>query len=328
MPFRVGILSAAHVHTGSYVHALKHHPDAELVGLWDNEAPRGEEFCRHAGTPFFQDIEELLAKSEAVVITSENLGHADLADRAAKAGKHILCEKPLATNEEDGQRVLAAAQTARVKLMTAFPCRFAAPYVSLRQKVRAGAVGNIKAICATNRGRCPFLWFVDKSKSGGGAMIDHVVHVADLLRDLLGEEPSEVQAQIGSNMYGQDWDDTAMVTINFPSGIFATLDSSWSRPKSYRTWGDVTMTVVGEEGVIEMNMFGSEIGVTTLSGNPSFSSYGFGSGMDEAMVNEFVRACIDDREPEVTGYDGYQAARVAIAGYQSVEAGSAVSLLA
>jgi len=328
MPLRFGILTAAHVHTGAYVSALKANPDAEIVGLWDDEAERGQAFCQQMGIAFTGYLDDLIAACDAVVITSENLRHRELGVMAAEAGKHILCEKPLVTSEEDGAALLGAVEKAGVKLMTAFPCRFAAAYLKLKQKVRAGEIGRVRAICATNRGRCPFLWFVDKSKSGGGAMIDHVVHVTDLLRDLLGEEPVRVQAQIGNNTYGNDWDDTAMLTLEFPSGIFATLDSSWSRPQTYRTWGDVTMNVIGDLGTIEMNMFGTETQVTTLSGKPVYSSYGWGSGSDDAMVNEFVAAVLEDREPLVTGFDGLQAARVAVAGYKSAETGEVVAVAA
>ena len=156
-------------------------------------------------------------------------------------------------------------------------------------------------------------------------MIDHTVHVTDLLRALLGEEPVRVQAQIGNNMYGKDWEDTAMLTIDFASGIFATLDSSWSRPQSYKTWGDVTMNVVGENGVIEMNMFGQEID-KYADGSVTHALGGYGSNLDAGLVEDFVRSCLENRQPPITAFDGVQAARVAIAGYRSASSGVPVSL--
>jgi predicted dehydrogenase len=209
--------------------------------------------------------------------------------------------------------------------MTAFPCRFSPAFQNLKRRVAAGEIGAIRAICATNRGRCPFGWFVKPELSGGGALIDHVVHVTDLLRDLLGEEPVRVQAQIGNNVYGQEWEDTAMLTLEFGSGIFATLDSSWSRPSTYHTWGDVTMNVVGENGVIEMDMFGQSI-QRYSAGSITHSSNGFGADLDALMVDDFVRACLDDRPLKVTGLDGMQAARVALAGYESIKQGQPVAL--
>ncbi len=114
-----------------------------------------------------------------------------------------------------------------------------------------------------------------------------------------------------------------MVTIEFPNGVFATLDSSWSRPQNYYTWGDVTMTVVGDKGIIELDMFGSNLLRTAPSG---VVGDGFGSNPDLGMVNEFVSACLENREPMVTAHDGLQAARVALAGYRSVAEGQPVSL--
>ena len=150
-------------------------------------------------------------------------------------------------------------------------------------------------------------------------MIDHVVHVADLLRDLLGEEPVKVQAQIGNNMYGNEWEDTAMVTLEYPSGVFATLDSSWSRPSTYRTWGDVTMNVIGDDGVIEMDMFGQEIQYFHAGGN-THTVASYAPNLDALMVGEWLSAIAEGREPLVTGADGFAAAKVALAGYRSLPA--------
>src|SRR5947209_20174941 len=96
---RVGILSTAHMHVWSYVHALRAHPDAALVGVWDDVVARGEDFAQKTGLPFVGYIDDLLRDVDAVVIASENAAHADLCVRAAQAGKHILCQKPMATTE-------------------------------------------------------------------------------------------------------------------------------------------------------------------------------------------------------------------------------------
>ena len=323
MPLRVGILTAAHLHVWSYVACFGAHPDAEIVGIWDDEIERGETFAQKSGVPFTGYIDDLLARCDAVTITSENKRHVELAEIAARAGCHILCEKPLVTSEEEAARLTAAIEASGVRLMTAFPCRFAPSWPELKARVASGAIGEIRAICATNRGRCPFGWFVETEKSGGGAMIDHVVHVTDLLRDLLGSEPLRVQAQTGANMYGKEWEDTAMVTLEFANGVFATLDSSWSRPQNYYTWGDVTMTVVGDKGIIELDMFGSHLMKTRLSG---VVGEAFGSNPDMGMVDEFIRACLENREPAVTAHDGLQAARVALAGYRSLVEGQPVTV--
>lgn len=327
MSVRVGLLSAAHVHAGGYVHALNADPEADFVGVWDDNEERAREFSRACEVPFYIEIDGFLEKCDAVVIASENVHHGRLAVAAANAGIHILVEKPFAVSEAQAKEMLDAARENNVVLMTAFPCRFSPAYRRLRERVRAGEIGEVRAVCATNRGRCPGGWFTDPALSGGGAMIDHTVHVADLLRDLLQSEPAKVFAQTGNNLHGQAWEDTAKLTVEFENGVFATIDSSWSRPPTFKTWGDVTMNVVGESGVIELDMFGQELqvyGDTT----PNHRTAGWGSNLDALMVREFLHAIQEKRTPAVTGDDGWRAAQVALAGYESVRSGQPVALSA
>ena len=155
-------------------------------------------------------------------------------------------------------------------------------------------------------------------------MIDHTVHVADLLRVLLGEGPDTVQAFGGNRMYGEDWEDTAMLTLQFPGGVFATLDSSWSRPKSYKTWGDVTMNVVGEKGVLEMNMFSQAFDLFAEH-TPSHQIAGYGSDLDGALIADFVGSLMYERPVPISKDDGWAAVQVALAGYESAKSGMPVA---
>ncbi len=314
MPIRVGFLGVAHMHAWGYVSALQSCGEARAAVVWDHDAKRKDTFALKAGLHQAESIDDLLERVDAVVITGANRSHSEYAEHAANAGKPILCEKPLVTNAEEALRMTEAVK-GKVRLMTAFPCRFAPSYVRLKERVKNGDIGAIKAVCATNRGRCPFDWFVDVEQSGGGAMIDHTVHVADLLRDLLGEEPNLVQAQTGSNMYGEDWEDTAMLTLEYPSGVFASLDSSWSRPQTYKTWGDVTMNVVGEKGAIELDMFSQDVEVW----GESHTVGSYGSSLDALLVSEWLASIQEDREPSIGLEDGLAAARVALAAYASAQ---------
>ncbi len=325
MALRIGFLSVAHMHAWGYVHGFGKHPDCELVGVYDDDAERRAKFAASNNLQEFESPEALLQAVDAVSICSVNKEHAQWVELAAKHGKPAICEKPLITTTEEGERFDRAMAMPGFKLMTAFPCRYSPSYQKLRERVKAGEIGTVRAICATNRGSCPFGWFVETDKSGGGAMIDHVVHVTDLMRDLLGEEVVRVQAQIGNNMYGQAWDDTAMLTLEFASGIFATLDSSWSRYKNYKTWGDVTMNVVGDAGMIELDMFGQQLDYYRET-SPTHALAGYGSDLDAGLVNDFVDYVLHDKTPRVSGFDGLQASRVAIAGYESVRTGQPVAL--
>lgn len=317
MPIRVGILSAAHVHAPSFAHAFKKSPRAEYVGVWDDDESRGLKFCAEHSGVFCKDLHQFLNTVDAVCISSENTKHRALAEVAAKQGKHILCEKPLATTVEDAEAMIAAANDAGVILAVAFPCPFSPAFQKLCARVKNGEIGQILSACATNRGTCPHGWFVDRHLSGGGAMIDHTVHVADLLKRLLNEEPTKVKASVGSNLYSQDWEDTAMLNLDYASGIFATLDSSWSRPAFYKTWGDVTMNVVGTLGVIELDMFGPAVDVFK-SGTKTHSQAGFSSDLDRLMIEDFLSAIEEKRAPMSSGADGLAAVRVACSAYESL----------
>lgn len=313
------------MHAFGYAHAAAKHDEVEIVGVWDADPERGQRFAEQTGQARIETADALLEASEAVVICSENVLHAEYGERAARAGCHLLIEKPLVTDEAAGWRLLDTAREAGVTLMTAFPCRYAPAFDRLRTAVREGSFGRLVAVCSTNRGSCPFGWFTEPHLSGGGAMIDHVVHVADLLRAALGRDPARVYAKTRNGIYARDWEDVAMLTLEYEDGLFATLDSSWSRPKSYKTWGDVTMNAVFEHAVIELDLFNQHIDVFRNE-TMRHTLAGYGSDLDRLLVDDFVRCVREGTPPPVTGEDGLAAARVALAGYRSAAQGTPVTL--
>jgi predicted dehydrogenase len=241
-PVKIGMMSFAHMHAASYAHSIVTRPDTEMVGIADHDPHRAKAMAEAFGTKAFESYEALLSEPglEAVVIASENVKHRELTELAASAGKHILCEKPIATTIEDGEAMIAACKNAGVQLMTAFPCRYSAVMQRLYAALQKGDAGDILAFRGTNRGRNPGGWFIEKEHSGGGATIDHTVHVTDLMRWMLKDEVKEVYAEISNNIGHQAFDDVGFLTLTFQKGVFATLDASWSRPKSFPTWGDVS----------------------------------------------------------------------------------------
>ncbi len=315
-PLKLGIVGVAHMHCWSYVHSFRNSSQVQLVGFYEEDPMKRESFERDAKVKSYLNLDELLAECNLAAICSENAGHKRLTLAAAKHQAHILTEKPLATTLADGEAMVQATAAAGVNLMTAFPCRFSPAYQSLKKRISAGEIGKILALRTTNRGKCPFDWFVEPEKSGGGAMIDHTVHVADLLFDLLGKEPVQVTAHIGSNRYGQSWEDTAMLCLDYEDGTFATLDSSWSRPANFKTWGDVTLFVQGTEGSLSIDLFGQ--GVEVYQDKGAYQLNGYGSDMDRLMINEFISSVVENRKPAVTGEHGLAALRVALAGYDSL----------
>lgn len=153
-------------------------------------------------------------------------------------------------------------------------------------------------------------------------MIDHTVHVADLIYRLLGESPKLVSAQVGSNMYGETWEDTAHLTLDHASGIFATIDSSWSRTKNYHTWGDVNLTITGSAGVIECSLFNQGIFLT----KDSCQLIGTGSNLDEHMIREFLSRTSNSNPGQNRSDYGLRASAIALAAYDSASSGQPTSL--
>src|SRR5690625_5964627 len=115
----------------------------------------------------------------------------------------------------------------------------------LKEKIDQGDFGEILAFRTTNRGQNPGCWFIEKDKSGGGAFLDHTVHMVYIMRWYLSEEVTEVRAIADSYFYDIDIDDAGIMTLQFENGVIASHDASWSRLPSYPTWGDVTIEVIG-----------------------------------------------------------------------------------
>jgi predicted dehydrogenase len=326
MGVSIGMMSFAHMHGAGYASALRQLPNAKIVGVADHDPDRANAMAERLNTRRFDSYDELLSTEvDAVIVCSENVRHRELTERAATAGKAVLCEKPLATTVEDAQAMVTACARANVPLWTAFPCRYHPSAGVVKAQMDQGQTGRIWGIHGTNRGRCPFGWFVQKPLSGGGAVMDHTVHVTDLLRWLLRSEVTEVYCDATNGMYHQDFDDTGLVSLTFENGVFATIDCSWSRPKSYPTWGDVTLEIVGEGGVLSLEMFSQDMALYQDQG-PRVSWENWGSNMDLGLMKAFVNSLEVGSPPEVSGVDGLRATEVVAAAYQSIETGQPVKL--
>ncbi len=318
---KVGLASFAHMHAWSYARHLADHLDVELAAAFDRDPARGAAACKKLGIDTFHDRYAAFLSSpvDAVIICSENARHAEDTELAARAGKHVLCEKPLATTPGDGARMIRAARDAGVHLMTAFPCRFHPAARRAREAIRKGSVGRVLAVNGTNHGQNPGGWFVDPELSGGGAIMDHTVHVVDLLRWMTGAEAREVYAEATNFDPAVACEDGAILSIGF-EGFFATLDASWSRPPSAPVWGDVTLEVIGTEAVLSVDLFAQEH-VVIRERDARIVNENWGDDMDRGLIRAFVAALAADREPDVTGVDGLRAVEVVDAAYRSVRSG-------
>ncbi len=154
---KVGLISLAHMHGLSYGRALKRLEHVEFTGIYDRDRERREKYSREfGGVMSFDTLDQLLAQVDAVIICSENALHCKYTLAAARAGKHVMCEKPLATTLADAHEMVRVCQEHNVILQTAFPIRFSTPVVrGGKEIIDSGALGEIVAINGTNHGRMP-----------------------------------------------------------------------------------------------------------------------------------------------------------------------------
>ena len=319
---KMGIMSFAHMHAYSYASSLNEIPEAEFVAVWDDNPKRGRDAAKQFGTAFIKSLDRFLAADiDGVIITSENMKHRAMAEAAAAAGKWILCEKPIAPTVEDATAMVRACKKAGVGLGTAFPCRYVPALRVARDQIQAGEFGEIYAASCTNHGSFPGGWFADDKLAGGGATMDHTVHVADVMRWMLGKEFTKVYCEIGNQFHKNETqtDDFGSMHLEMEGGIQVSHLASWSRPKSFPTWGDVTIEFIAEKGVLNIDAFNQKLDVYSDAAMRAEWAY-WGANPDTNLVRDFVAAVDGRREPSVTGVDGLRATEVTVAAYKSMKA--------
>jgi predicted dehydrogenase len=325
-PLRVGIASFAHGHAHSYAAALSALPEAALTGVWDDNPQRGEAAAARHATRFHAQLDDLLAACDALIVAAENAHHHDLVLRAAAAGAHVLCEKPLATTPRDALAMVRACESAGVQLGTAFPVRYSPAVRRLRAAVQAGALGETLMVRATNRGTYPGGWFGDAALSGGGALMDHIVHVADLLRWVWGAEFQSVYAEAATRHHDLAVDDCGLLLITLDQGAVVSLDPSWSRPaRSFPTWGDVTLEVTGARGGASVDVFAQNIELYSDQ-RIRAQLVPWGDDLDRLMIADWLAAIRAGRPAPITGVDGLRAVELVAAAYESARTHAPVAV--
>ena len=321
---RIGVMSFAHVHTPGFV-AILASMGCELVGA-DHDAERAAAAGQRYGIEIAPDYDALLDRDlDGVVICAENVYHRELTEKAAAAGAYALTEKPIATTLADGRAMIEVCRKAEVGLMMAFPMRFAPPIAQVVATAQAGRLGQVVAIAGTNPGSCPGGWFAQPELSGGGCVVDHTVHVADLMCAITGSTPKDVYAQINSIITPEFGIETGgLVSIGFTDATIGTIDCSWSRLPTYPTWGGVTLEVIGTDGVMVVDAFGEH---AALYGDRA-TWLGYGADANRPMVAEFLASIREQRMPVPDGTDGLNASAIAIAAYESAARAETVPALA
>lgn len=318
---KLGIMSFAHMHAYSYAACINALPNVELSAVWSHNTSRAKKAAKQFNTEFVKDVNDFIDHDlDGVIICSENVRHKALVDIAASAGKWILCEKPLSPTVGECEEMIAMCDRAGVGLGTAFPCRHVTSIIDARTRIQAGEIGDVLAVTCTNHGQFPGGWFADDSWAGGGATMDHTVHIADVLRWILGREFVNVYCELGNQLHpgAIDTDDLGSLHLEMQGGIRVSHIASWSRPENFPTWGDVTMEFIGTGGVMNVNAFNQKLDVYSVAQKKTEWAF-WGDDADYGLVQDFADAIVNQRPPLATGVDGLRATEVTVAAYQSAQ---------
>ena len=331
---KIAIMSFAHTHAAGYIHLLQATPGIELKGADPGPHPQGEVRGRRLadtlGVAYVADYDELLAWGpDAVIVTSENRRHREHVEMAAETGADILCEKPLATTWEDGLAMREAVARHGVRLMMAFPVRFASTFTRLRREYEAGLLGTVFAIRGANNGTLPTTrtWFTEPALSGGGALVDHVVHIADLIDALLGVAPQRVTATTNRILHSHRAraETAGLVTIEYADGTIAAVDCSWSEADTSPVWGDVRMSVAGTSGTVDIDFFGPAVrGLDSSTGKPAVRRYG--QDFDKTMLTSFLDSVRTGSPMEPSIDVGLRTLSIVVAAQESARTGRTVEV--
>ncbi|MFC6734129.1 MULTISPECIES: Gfo/Idh/MocA family protein [unclassified Haladaptatus] len=322
----LGILSAAHVHTDSYARLLSKMDTVELVGVADTDDERGREFATHHGIESLP-TDTLLDRVDGVVVCSPNAMHDRWIRAAAEAGVHVLCEKPLATNVETATDVVRICEEAGVHLGLAMPLRFCDAAQAAKARLDTGDLGAVRAVSGTNRGQMPGGWFADPDLAGGGAVMDHTVHIVDLVYHLTGQRVTEVYAEVDTRFHEIPVDDVNVLSMELEDGTQFLLDGSWSRPEHWHTWGDATVELLCADGVLSVDCFDQSLAHTADDGDePGRRTQFVGTDPNRGLLEDFATAVAENRPPAIPGADGAMATAVVAAAYRSAERGEPVAV--
>ena len=233
----IALIGVAHIHTGGYVGLIKKRADVRVKYVWDAEADRAEKRAEETGAKVVTDLNTIWSDPEVstVVILSETNRHPDLVIAAAKAGKNIFAEKPLATTGKESREMAEAIEKAGVLFTTGYFMRTDAKHIFLKDQIAQGNFGTITRVQASNchNGSLggwfdhDFRWMADPKIAGVGAFGDLGTHKLDILMWLLGDIDSVTGViRAVTHRYG-DCDESGEALLNFKSGVIGTLAAGW-----------------------------------------------------------------------------------------------------
>ncbi|MFS0781882.1 Gfo/Idh/MocA family protein [Bacillus sp. 1P06AnD] len=329
----VGIIGCGSIAKHRHLPEYNANPAVHIAAVCDiNEERAMEMATKYQATPF-KDYQSLISNSdiEAVSVCTPNYLHAPIAIAALQSGKHVLCEKPIATSEEDALRMIEAARHSGKKLMIGHNQRFVKSHTLGKEIIESGKLGAIHSFRTTFGHGGPESWsadgenswFFSKEKAHLGSLGDLGIHKADLIRFLLNEEITEAAAFVETIAKTNcTVDDNAVCIVKTESGIIGTLSSSWSytgaEDNSTILYGEnATMRLEDDpqdsliiqykNGDTERHQLG---GIQTNEGNGQHSS---------GVIDRFVTSVLEDTAVPVSAEEGMKSLQVILAALRANE---------
>jgi len=326
----VGVIGNAHLQSYTKVR------DAKVVAISDiNEKSLKSAARKFKVKKAFTDYHDLLALDDidAINICTPPSSHVSVACDAASEGKHVLCEKPMAMNAQEAERMVKACNKAGVKLgICSARSRFEPSVVTARQYIDDGKLGKVyyaRFSIFRRRGRpgidilVDSKWFLDSSKAGGGALIDIGCYDIDVLLYLLGSpQPVSVSAMTfrGIGDYAPlnvpfDVEEHSSVFVRFDGGATAIFETAWA---SNMQSGEDVM-ILGTEGGLKLNPFTYYAKMEGRHVALSIDLERRFAGSMEMLLNDFVGACLENKTPKTPGEDGLKVMQIISMAYKSAE---------
>jgi myo-inositol 2-dehydrogenase/D-chiro-inositol 1-dehydrogenase len=317
---KIGIIGAGYI-GGVHASVLARDERVRVSSVYDVVGERAQSLAQSSGAAPAESAEKLFESSDAVYITTPNTRHTELAVSAVAAGKHVFCEKPMATNLGDAQKVLDAAGGTRAIFQVGHNRRFAPVYTRLRQMLSEEAAPH-SAHVKMNRGELVNPEWVGDPLITGGFLYETTIHMFDMMRYLFGEV-AELTA-LGSTHEYPETDDFS-VLLGFAGGAHATLcssaDASWLFPFERVEVFSHHRTIATREMEVLVSSEGMEGRQVTISMHQLSKEEKWGYLQEDRA---FVDAILNGTPAPVTALDGYKSVELVDACYRSVRTGERI----
>lgn len=314
---RFAVIGAGGI-ASTYEAAFSNMPGVRISAVCDIHKHAAETLARRAGCSAYATVDALLLHADfhAAVVCTPPATHEAIATRLLESGKHVLCEKPLATAVPAAWRMLEASRRGGALLTMASKFRYVEDVRRAHAFVRAGGIGELVAVenAFTSHVDMRNRWNSDPLVSGGGVLMDNGTHAVDILRYFLGHL-RDVQIVEGRRLQGLPVEDTVRLFVHNDDGVMGTSDLSWSIDKELETY----LRIYGSDGTV---LVGWKESKYRRRGEPDW--HVFGNGYDKLQafrdqIDNFTGAILGTQELIITQRDAIASVEVIRAGYAALE---------